>query len=69
MQLDVEKLKTEIEKLRERWKLEPKNRDIIEIQGKALRRALEIMQKGHTNTEKDSYENAKEIFGSTGTFT
>lgn len=58
-------LKTKLKILRKRWKEEPKNRNIIELQGKALRRALDILQTSSMDTDKPkktSYELAKEIF-------
>ena len=50
-------VESKIKKLREEWKKAgPEKRKIIERQGRALSRALELMQK------KDTYEIARELF-------
>jgi len=54
--MNTNTIQQEIQKLRKRWKEEPENRKIIELQAKALKRALE------TPKQFDIVDEARKIF-------
>jgi len=59
----IEEIESKLNILRKRWKDEPHNREIIAVQGRALRIALDNMLKNPPPIKKNStYEDAKEVF-------
>jgi hypothetical protein len=57
-----ENIEQELSKLRERWKKEPENRKVIEIQGKLLRMALEACRRKNNSNETDLKDLVREVF-------
>lgn len=53
---DKLRIESQLAELRKRWENEPSRRDIIKIQGLALKRALEL----HKNDPVNSYEYLQE---------
>ena len=52
---------SKLDELRNRWKLEPNNRTIIEIQAKLIKMAMELEEK-EKKSEKNIIKIAEEIF-------